>query len=389
MEFYDKDGIKIDLKIPLILSEKNILKINDIPESSVVKTDKGYKFLYNTILRDLKNIKEEIIIDKEDKNEETFFIKKMIFFNKQGELVRNIIHMDKKRFFKNIGDKFVNTILENKIIKENDKIILGYSGGTDCSILLDLLINNRDKLPKFELIAVTIGSLAGTKKREFINNFCNSRGIHNFFIEEAEIVERFNLNNNLDKTINKFLSSEKQLSINFIQHMIKIMLEDSAKKLGVNKIMLGLERETIVTSLLSFYLSGDPLLGLYTKSDGEFEYLFPLASLLKKEEYAYMIEQMKDYSSLSKKDISDSKLDRLHSNDWRGSIMLLAGHLLDLFPGIDYYMEEAFNKMNQSRPQIFGLKKCSNCKGSFIMDKVNEDICPICQVLKELNLVKN
>jgi hypothetical protein len=169
--------------------------------------------------------------------------------------------------------------------------------------------------------------------------------------------------------------------------MIKIMLEDSANKIKANKIMLGLERETILTSLLSFYLSGDSLLGLYKKSDGKFNYIFPLASLLKKEEYNYMVEKMKDYSVLSKKDINDSKLDRLHSNDWRGSIMLLAGHLLDLFPGIDYYLEKAYYKMNVSRPQVTSLKICSNCNGSFIFTNNDENTCSICQILKELKLI--
>ncbi len=387
MEFYDKDGEKINLEFPSNISEKEILKINGIPESSVVKSGDKYKFLYNTILRDLRNIKEEIIVDKEDKNEKTFYTKNIMTFNKQGELIKNIIHMSKKRFFKNIEEKFVKTILENKLIEENDNIVLGYSGGTDCSILLDLLVKNKDRFPKFKLTAVTIGSLAGTKKRDFISSFCNSRGIENIFIEEDEIIERFNLNCDLDTCLNKFLLSEKQLSINFVQHMIKVMLEDSAKKMKANKIMLGLERETIITSLLSFYLSGDPLLGLYKKSDGKYSYIFPLASLLKKEEYSYMIEKMKDYSALSKKDINDSKLDRLHSNDWRGSLMLLAGHLLDLFPGIDYYLEKAYYKMNVSRPQITSLKICSNCKGSFILTTNDEDNCSICQILKELKLI--
>ncbi len=388
MEFYDKDGTRINLDAPSSISEKDILKINGIPESSVVKSGKKYKFLYNTILRDLKNIKEEIIIDKKDKNEETFFTKSIMTFNKQGELIKNIIQMSKERFFKNIEERFIKTILEEKLIEEDDNIILGYSGGTDCSILLDLLVKNKDRLPSFKLTAVTIGSLAGTKKINFINDFCNSRGVDNIFIEEKEIIERFNLNCDLDAAINKFLLSEKQLSINFIQHMIRVMLEDRAIKIKADKIMLGLEREMILTSLLSFYLSGDPLLGLYKKHDGKFNYIFPLASLLKREEYYYMIEKMKDYSELSKKDINDSKLDRLHSNEWRGSIMLLAGHLLDLFPGIDHYLEEAYNKMDISRPQITSLKVCSNCKGSFILTQKNEDICSICQILKELKLIE-
>ena len=72
------------MDIPAHLEEKEILKINGIPESSVVKSGDKYKFLYNTILRDLRNIKEETIIDKKDKNEQTFYTKSIMTFKKQG-----------------------------------------------------------------------------------------------------------------------------------------------------------------------------------------------------------------------------------------------------------------------------------------------------------------
>jgi len=47
MEFYDKDGEKIDLEISSNITEKEILKINEIPESSVVKSGVSFNCRHN------------------------------------------------------------------------------------------------------------------------------------------------------------------------------------------------------------------------------------------------------------------------------------------------------------------------------------------------------
>ena len=54
------------------------------------------------------------------------------------------------RYLKNITleDKVYNTIIDNNLIENNDKIVLGVSGGPDSMCMLNVLLALKDVLKK-------------------------------------------------------------------------------------------------------------------------------------------------------------------------------------------------------------------------------------------------
>ena len=62
----------------------------------------------------------------------------------------------KRCFLKSIEDKVKSTISRFKMLKEEDRIVVGVSGGKDSVALLYILSKIENQFPKSEIIAVTI-----------------------------------------------------------------------------------------------------------------------------------------------------------------------------------------------------------------------------------------
>ncbi len=394
IDFYDKDGTLIRLQPPSELSVYDILKLNGIPSSAVTIENMGMntnvQFLYNTIFRTTVSLPEVAESVKEDESNPDYYVKEMVVFREDGHVVKKRIHFDKRSFLKNVSERILTKIHEESLIEQGDRILVGFSGGTDCSVMLDIISSNRHKLPDFELVAATVSSLAGTNKAEWITDFLRKRGIKHIWVDDDQIIERFHLKHDISETVRSLLNSkDSEVTINVVQHVIRVMLEYVGRMEKYSKIMLGLEREAMITSILSFYLSGKPINGLFKKSDSEFTYIFPLMAVLKKEEVMYMKEVLVDYSEIPTINREMSQVHNLHKSDWRGLLMLLSGYLLDIIPGIDYYLEHSAKKIIKDFSPLVFKEKCQNCDSSFFSFEDKElSFCGICDLLFRNGLLK-
>ena len=76
--------------------------------------------------------------------------------------------------------------------------------------------------------------------------------------------------------------------------------------------------------------------------------------------------------------------------DERSMAYAIGDHLYDLWPGIDYYLFEAFNNLsNYLIPKEEGC--CNNCGATYANQKnvkKLEDVCDICVLFKELGFLR-
>jgi len=98
---------------------------------------------------------------------------------------------DRKRqkLFDKICKKTGKAICEFKLIEDQDKVLVGLSGGKDSLILLEALANRRKHLPiDFELFAIHVSaSNIGYKiDTVFLTDFCNELNVP-IFLEEIHI----------------------------------------------------------------------------------------------------------------------------------------------------------------------------------------------------------
>lgn len=393
VDFFDKDGMPYRLihnNEALTLEE--ILKLNDIPLSSVEVSEAengAYRtrLLYNTIFKSFKSIPVERVPSKAG-DSPIYYTKQFIGFDESGALKRFLFEMDRDGFGDYIQSTFSDYTLKKNLVEKGDSILFGFSGGTDSTTMLNLL-KSTQHLPDYDIKAVTVGNLGGTPDKAKISDACAKYGMEHEFIGDNEIITAFNLKYGVTQTIDSLVRSEKrEFAVTTLQHMLVRMLEIKREEGGHNKIMMGLERETMINAALAYMLSGEQVAGVSRKTDGENTYIFPLLSLLKKEEQAYIRLAMPTYRDLDVNNATDARRYSLYESGYRGLIMLLAGHLLDVFPGIDVYLENSLEKIVARSRISLEFAVCSNCGGRYIsVEDTETSMCAACSTLKETDLI--
>ena len=131
------------------------------------------------------------------------------------------------------------------MIKENDKIAVGISGGKDSLTLLYALSHLRKFYPdKFDIVAVTVDLGFDNLNLEEIREFCKKLGVEYQIIKTqiAEVV---------------FQVRKESNPCSLCAKMRKGALNDAIKELGCNKVAYAHHRDDIIeTMLLSLLFEG-------------------------------------------------------------------------------------------------------------------------------------
>jgi tRNA(Ile)-lysidine synthetase-like protein len=142
-----------------------------------------------------------------------------------------------------ISKKIGQAIFDYKMIKNNDKILIGVSGGKDSLTLLYDLINRQKSFPiKYNIQAAHI-----------ITDFtvCNKEKIENLF-NEWKIKYHF-----INVPVLKRLKPEKKMNCYWCSIQRRIELNKIASKNNCNKIALGHHMDDIVeTILMNMFYNG-------------------------------------------------------------------------------------------------------------------------------------
>lgn len=96
-------------------------------------------------------------------DESSHYTKNILWFNDHGICDYKQLNLTKEKFPDYIDNLFVDGILNKNIIQPNQTILLALSGGRDSLALLYLLRRNKDRLPPFTLIGVTVADSAASK----------------------------------------------------------------------------------------------------------------------------------------------------------------------------------------------------------------------------------
>ncbi|MCM8771812.1 MAG: tRNA lysidine(34) synthetase TilS [Candidatus Omnitrophica bacterium] len=192
----------------------------------------------------------------------------------------------------NIFKKIEDFIQENKLICENDKILLAVSGGPDSVFLFHFFLY----LLKIKKIEIKVAYIhhhlreEADKEVEFVKNLTNKYSIE-FFKEDIEILEK--------KNIEKILREKRYEK-----------LYEIAEKIKFNKIATGHTLDDNVETIIMNFLRGcgiSGLCGIWPSNkiipDSQITVIRPLLCVEKKEIIEYLkkngIEYLIDTSNLS------------------------------------------------------------------------------------------
>ena len=127
---------------------------------------------------------------------------------------------------KKIEDKVKKAIWEYNLINDNDKILIGLSGGKDSLALLSLLAEkSRIFKPRFSVVAVHVvmGNVGYSSDLDYLRSFSESQGVPFFHVDTS-----YEYSEQSDKP-HCFLCSWNRRKALF----------EKAKEMGCNKIALG------------------------------------------------------------------------------------------------------------------------------------------------------
>lgn len=390
--FQDRMGNKRILNYEKGESIESVLIRNHIPTTSVITTLDNEPISENGIVDDnsdyiVKLIEgydiESIISNVYDKtNNPSNFIKNRIVFDLDGSLLAEHSPMSCEDVVNMVDENIEFTIDNYELIKEDDTVLVGLSGGVDSSALL-IALSKLAKKRDFKIVAATFQDFDSLSSPTFTNaqKLAESLDVTHKLIP-ADIIEKaFHLNKPLKFILPEMMSTEYNAYAMYADHhTTRRALELFADEIGATKILLGLHTTDLIAGLLNSYTTGYQMANMFKRQVGTYTYIYPLMFVPKKELHIYFYYHQKKYAVHS------------YPNAWelnpkdRNYYYYLADQLQYIFPGIENYLFEA-HSWQVKRQKELNFTQCSVC-GSHILQQeyvpVNDDMCDVCRIFKEL-----
>ena len=164
---------------------------------------------------------------------------------------------EQERIFKKLNERFVRAFVTYKLLEDDDRVLIGLSGGKDSLLLTELLAKRaRIDHPKFhvEAVHVRMENIRYETSTDYLQRFCDSLGV------------------TLHLVTTRFDSSPAPANFSLFTHHSSLkekppcflcswyrrkQLFNLAQELGCNKIALGHHRDDILhTALMNLTFQG-------------------------------------------------------------------------------------------------------------------------------------
>jgi tRNA(Ile)-lysidine synthase len=176
-------------------------------------------------------------------------------------------------------DKVISTIKRYKMIKENDKIVMGVSGGPDSLCMLDILYNLKD-LFNLKLYVVHVNHLIrGEEARrdaQFVENICCKLKLP-FFLFEKDV-----------KKIAKEMGYSEEEAGRYVRYQA---FEEVLKEVKGNKIAVAHNKNDVVETVFLNLIRGAGMTGLIGIKPVNGNIIRPLIEIERKEIEIYLKEK--------------------------------------------------------------------------------------------------
>ncbi|MDO8554925.1 MAG: TIGR00269 family protein [Candidatus Micrarchaeota archaeon] len=163
------------------------------------------------------------------------------------------LNLCKQHFFRLFEQRFKRTIREFSMIKKNDRVAVGLSGGKDSTVLLHILSKLREDLP-FELIAITLDEgIAGYRNKtlDFAKLETKKLGVEHKifrFKKEAGI--------SMDEIMEK---DKKEIPCSYCGVMRRYYLNKGAREAGADKLAVGHNLDDMAQTVLMNIMRNEPM----------------------------------------------------------------------------------------------------------------------------------
>ncbi|MDI5962328.1 hypothetical protein POF50_000475 [Streptomyces sp. SL13] len=291
---------------------------------------------------------------------------KSITFDHGGTLERRTEQLTAETFVEYVEETFVQSIASSGTMRAGDRIVIGLSGGRDSVAYLKLLERTRGRWPDVDMTCVTITGLPDWEEPATFQaalDSCAGLGIEHTIVTAEEVAEVFKLRESFVSVMNRVVAGEHRNMNMVIGHQVlRRMLEREAATRGAGVVAFGFNADDLVASMVTWFTTGYRMGGIPVRQLGDLRYVFPLYRITKKELTLYL-------------ELVAPELNRQGAPgrfttgpDERSLAYAMADHLYDLWPGIDYYVFNAFENVQRTLlPSVDDT--CRVCGGLYVLQE--------------------
>jgi tRNA(Ile)-lysidine synthase TilS/MesJ len=303
---------------------------------------------------------------------------KSVVFDDSGSLETRSEQLDAAGFVNYVEEAFVQSIVGKQVMRPDDSVVIGLSGGRDSVAYLTLMERTRDRLPEARMTAVTITGLPDWEEPatfEAARESGERLGIEQVIITAEEVERVFKLRGPFVEAMNEVVVGEGAHLTMVIGHQVlRRMLEVEARERGAGVVAFGFNADDLVASMVTWFTSGFRMGGIPVREIGGMRYIFPLYRITKKELTLYLELVAPELNRQG----APGRFQR--GPDERSMSYAITDHLLDLWPGIDYYLFSSFENMQRYMfPMIEAT--CRVCEGVYLLQEGMSnapDMCDVC-----------
>jgi tRNA(Ile)-lysidine synthase TilS/MesJ/sulfur carrier protein ThiS len=270
---------------------------------------------------------------------------KSVLFDESGRLEVQTEQMDEGQFVDYVEHVFASAVTDHGLLAPDTAAVVGLSGGRDSVAFLKLLERCADRIGRFPLTAVTVTGLPDWEEPATFGAACaaaEALGVEQVMVGEDAIRETFRLRGSFHDVMQDVVGGKsRQLVMVITHHVMRRMVEVEGVRRGVGTVALGLNADDLFATIVTWLTSGFAMGGIPSRTIGDLRYVFPLFRVTKKELTLYL-------------EIVAPELNRQGTPgrfttgpQERSMAYAITDHLYDLWPGIDYYVFQAYQSMTE------------------------------------------
>ncbi len=288
---------------------------------------------------------------------------KSVLFDESGNLEVQTEQMDSGQFVDYVEGTFANSVTEHGLLAADTAAVVGLSGGRDSVAFLKLLERCSDRIGRFPLTAVTVTGLPDWEEPatfEAARAVAETLGVEQVLVDADEIRETFQLRRGFHEVMQDVVGGQaRQLVMVITHHVMRRMVEKEGARRGVGTVALGLNADDLFASIVTWLTSGFTMGGIPSRTIGKLRYVFPLFRITKKELTLYL--------ELIAPDLNRQGTPGRFTTGpgERSMAYAITDHLYDLWPGIDYYVFDAYQLL-ATRMVLDAHDECRVCGASYL-----------------------
>ena len=277
-------------------------------------------------------------------------------------------HLCEKHFIRMFDKRFRKTVRMQKMIRKDDRVAVGLSGGKDSTILLHSLAQLREDLP-FEIVAVTIDEgIAGyrAKTLRIAKRECEKLGV-----EQHVLSFKDRAGGTLDKMMKK-----EELPCTQCGVLRRYLLNKGAREVNADKLALGHNLDDIAQTVFMNIMRNEPSrLARFHKpvtTNARFvQRIRPLMFTPEKENAIYAI--------IKGIEIDNVECPYAHFA-FRSHVRKMLNESEERYPGTKFKIMNAFLDMEGALREKYGKGKLMECKNCG--EPTSQEICMFCRRTK-------